>query len=100
MPRAKKKAAKKKGATKKRVLKAKFGADMKITEVGENSRRKGTGAYKRFEAVSKFVGKNPGATVADVIANTDAKRPFFQRELGKTIKTVKVKVAAPEAAAG
>lgn len=94
---AKKKAAKKKSATKKRVPKPKFGADMQINAVGENGRRKGTAAYKRFEEVSRYVGKNRGATVADVIANTSAGRPFFNREVGKTIKVTKVKVAAPAA---
>lgn len=95
---AKKKAAKK-AAARKRVPKAKFGADMVIREVGENNRRKGTAAYERFQAMAKYVARNKGATVADVIAKTPFKRPGFNRELGKTIKVERRKPAAAPAPA-
>lgn len=68
--KTKKTAAKKPVAVKKEA-KAKFGSDIVIGKIGENPRRQGTGCYRRFEAMSKYVSSNKRATLADVIANTD-----------------------------
>jgi len=97
---AKKKAAKKKVAAKKKApAKMKYGADMQIVSVGENPRREGSAAHARFADMAKYVGKNPGCTVADVIKNTSAKRGLITKSIDAGIlKTKKVKPAAPAAA--
>lgn len=73
---AKKKAAKKadKKATAKAEAKAKYGSDIKMKVLAkENPRREGTGGHAKFKAMQAHVAKNPNATLADVIANTDYK---------------------------
>jgi hypothetical protein len=70
---AKKKAAKKKAA-KATTEKVRYGSDIKMSiSAKENPRREGSAGHGKFKAMSAYVSKNKGSTLADVIANTDYK---------------------------
>jgi hypothetical protein len=99
---AKEKKAAKKAVSKKAAApkKMKFGADMQITSLGANPRREGSAAHARFAEMEKYLSKNKSATVADVIANTSAKRGMITKSIeAGLLKTKKVKPSAPAPAA-